>query len=74
MGTNATALGLKPTFLDELRRFLDNFIESGRTTYLGGVYLVHGDDELAHTEGERQEGVLTGLTILGNTGFEFTTG
>ena len=30
-------------------------------------------DELAHTEGERQEGVLTGLAILGDTSLELTS-
>lgn len=42
-------------------------------TYLGGVHLVDGDDELTHTEGEGKESVLASLTILGDTGFEFTS-
>ena len=40
--------------------------------YLSGVHLVDGNDELTHTESERQEGVLTGLTILRDTGLKFT--
>jgi len=42
-------------------------------TYLGGVHLVDGDDELPDTEGESEESVLSGLTILGNTSLEFTS-
>jgi len=41
--------------------------------YLGGIHLIDRNDELAHSKGERQKGVLTGLTVLGNTGFKFTS-
>jgi hypothetical protein len=41
--------------------------------YLGGIHLVDGNDELTHSKGERQKGVLTGLAVLGNTGFELTS-
>ena len=44
-----------------------------RGTYLGGVHLVDGDDELPDTEGEGEQSVLSGLTILGDTSFEFTS-
>lgn len=44
-----------------------------RKAYLGGVHLVDGNDELSHTEGEGEEGVLASLSILGDTGFEFTS-
>ena len=44
-----------------------------RYACLGRVHLVDGDDELTDTEGEGKEGVFTGLTILGDTGFEFTS-
>ena len=40
---------------------------------LGGVHLVDTNDELLHTEGVSQQSVLTGLTILGDTGFELTS-
>ena len=39
---------------------------------LGGVHLVDGDDELTHTEGEGEEGVLAGLAVLGDTSLELT--
>ena len=42
-------------------------------TYLGGVHIVDGDDELPDTEGESEQCVLPGLTVLGNAGLEFTS-
>lgn len=42
-------------------------------TNLGSVHLVDGDDELPDTEGEGKQSVLSGLSILGDTGFEFTS-
>jgi hypothetical protein len=41
--------------------------------YLCGVHLVDGNDELTDTKGEGKESVLSGLAILGDTGFEFTS-
>ena len=43
-----------------------------RVWWLSGVHLVDTNDQLLDTQGEGQESVLTGLTILGDTGFEFT--
>ena len=40
--------------------------------WFSGVHLVDTNDELFDTKGEGQESVFTGLSILGNTGFEFT--
>jgi len=39
-----------------------------------GVHLVAGNNHLLDTEGEGEEGVFTGLTFLGVTGFETTGG
>jgi len=41
--------------------------------YLGGIHLVDSDDELTDTESEGQESVLASLTVLGDTGLEFTS-
>mmetsp|Transcript_6941 Transcript_6941/g.10375 ORF Transcript_6941/g.10375 Transcript_6941/m.10375 type:complete len:269 (-) Transcript_6941:40-846(-) len=38
------------------------------------VHLVTGDNHLLHTEGEGQQGVLTGLSILGDTSLESSLG
>lgn len=37
---------------------------------LGRVHLVDADDQLLDAEGECQQGVLTGLTVLRDTGLE----
>ena len=50
-----------------------NRTERCHDTYLGGVHLVDSDDELTHTEGEGEEGVLAGLAILGDTSLELTS-
>jgi len=36
--------------------------------------LVQAHDHLLDTEGERQKGVFSGLTVFGDSGFEFTSG
>jgi len=41
--------------------------------YLGGVHLVDSNNKLLDTEGEGKQSVLSGLTILGDTGLEFTS-
>ena len=43
-----------------------------RVWWFSGVHLVNTDDQLLDTKGEGQEGVFTGLTVLGDTSFEFT--
>ena len=59
--------------LDETLNFLDDFIEtSSGVGWLGGVHLVDADNQLLDTQGVGQEGVLTGLTVLGDTGLELT--
>jgi len=58
--------------LDKVGGFLDDFVKTILGP-LGGVHLVDGNDELTDTQGEGKESVFTGLTILGDTGFEFTS-
>ena len=58
--------------LDEVGNFLHDLVEAVLGP-LGGVHLVDGDDELLDTEGVGKQGVLTGLAILGDTGFELTS-
>jgi hypothetical protein len=70
-GDEWDSLGVVSDLLDEGGGFLDDFV----ITVLGevdSVHLVEGNDELLDTESEGQEGVFTSLTILGDTGFEFT--
>merc|ERR1711976_596623 len=43
-----------------------------RVLWLGVVHLVDADDELLDTKGEGEKSVLSGLTVLGDTGLELT--
>merc|ERR1712136_537931 len=53
--------------------FLLDFVETLFTVFwLGGVHLVDGDNHLLDTKGESEKGVFTSLSVLGDTGFEFT--
>jgi hypothetical protein len=45
--------------------------EHGKT-YLGGVHLVDGNDELPDTEGIGEERMLTSLALLGDTSLKLT--
>jgi hypothetical protein len=47
-------------------------LKRNENTYLAGVHLVDGNDQLSYTEGERQQGVLSGLTVLGDTSLELS--
>ncbi len=40
--------------------------------WFSGVHLVDTNDELLDTKGESQESMFTGLSIFGDTSFEFT--
>lgn len=54
--------------LDVGRDFLLDFLETGFAVWwLGRVHLVDTDDQLLDTEGEGEQGVLTGLSVLGDT-------
>merc|ERR1719431_1044063 len=60
--------------LDEARDFLLDFLEpSLAVRRLSGVHLVNGHDELLDTKGVGQQGVFSGLTILGDTSLELTS-
>jgi len=60
-------------FLDVVGDFLDDFFVSVLGVFwLGVVHLVDSDDELFDTEGEGQQSVFSGLSVLGNTSFELT--
>jgi len=71
-GHEGNVLGVVADLLDEVGGLLDDLLETGLGP-LGGVHLVDGDDELLHTQGVGEKSVLTGLTILGDTGLELTS-
>jgi len=70
-GDEGNRLGVVTDLLDETGSLLDDFLVSV-TGPLAGVHLVDGDDELPDSQSESQKGVLSGLTILGDTSLEFT--
>ena len=53
---------------DQIRGGTDNL----PVWWFSGVHLVDTNDELFDTKSEGQESVFSGLTILGDTSFEFT--
>lgn len=65
-------LRVETDLLDEGRGLLDDLAVT-LLGPLGGVHLVDGDDELLDTEGVGEQGVLTGLAILGDTSLELTS-
>jgi hypothetical protein len=71
-GNKGNVLGVVADLLDEGGGLLDDFLVT-RLGPLGRVHLVDGDDELLHTQRVGEKSVLTGLTILGDTGLELTS-
>ncbi|EDZ68717.1 hypothetical protein AWRI1631_163370 [Saccharomyces cerevisiae AWRI1631] len=65
------SLWVVTNLLDKVGGFLDNFLESGFVPF-DGVHLVDSNNQLSNTQGESQQSVFSGLTILRDTGFEFT--
>jgi len=71
-GNEGNVLGVESDLLDETGSLLDDFLVTSLGV-LGGIHLVDGDDELTNTEGEGEESVFTGLSILGDTSLELTS-
>merc|ERR1711962_163857 len=60
--------------LDVTLDFLSDLQESGLVVRVGsgGVHFVDTNDELLHAQGVGEKSMLTGLAVLGDTGFKFT--
>merc|ERR1719317_1709286 len=59
--------------LDEARDFLLDFLKPSLAVWgLGGVHLVDSNDELLDSQSVSQQGVFSGLTILGDASLELT--
>jgi hypothetical protein len=71
-GHEGNVLGVEADLLDETGGLLDDLLVTGLGP-LGGVHLVDGNDELLDTKGVGEKSVLTGLTVLGDTGLELTS-
>jgi len=70
-GDEGNRFGVVSDLLDETGSLLDDFVESVLGP-LAGVHLVASNDELPDTEGEGEQSVLSGLTILGDTSLELS--
>merc|ERR1719285_1021358 len=73
-GAEDNLLGIVTNLLDVTLDFLADFQEAGLAvgSRSGAVHLVDTNNELLDTQGVGEEGVLTGLAILGDTSFKFT--
>merc|ERR1719341_3048377 len=72
-GDEGDSHGVVADLLDEARDFLLDFLEPSLAVWgLGGVHLVDSDDELLHSQGVSQQGVFSGLTVLGDASFKLT--
>jgi hypothetical protein len=72
-GDESDGIWVVADLLDEAADFLGDFLEASLGEGgLSAVHLVDGDDELLDTQGEGQQGMLTGLAILGDTSLELT--
>ena len=72
-GDERNSDGVVTDLLDVRADFLLDFLVTGLAVRgLGGVHLVDADNQLLHTQSVSQEGVLAGLTVLGDTGLELT--
>merc|ERR1712147_283480 len=70
-GDEGDGLGVVADLLDVVGDLAGDFLETLlRVWWLGGVHLIDTNDQLLDTEGEGQQGVLTSLAILGDTGLE----
>ena len=70
-GDKGNRFGVVTDLLDEVGSLLDDFVESVLGP-LASVHLVASNNELPDTEGEGEESVLSGLTVLGNTSLELS--
>jgi len=72
-GDEGDLLGIPADLLEEGGGLLLDLIIAALVV-LDGILLVAADDHLLHTKSEGQKSVLTGLTVLGDTSLELTSG
>jgi len=72
-GDEGNGNGVVTDLLDVAGNFLLDFLVAVLAVWgFGGVHFVDTNDELLDTQGVGEKGVLTGLSVLRDTGFEFT--
>merc|ERR1719348_930015 len=73
-GDEGNSGGVVANLLDESRNFLLDFLEPSLAVGgLGRVHLVDGNDQLLHSQGVGEQGVLSGLPVLGDTGLKLSS-
>ena len=73
-GDEGDSCGVVADLLDEARDFLLDLLKPSLAVgMLGGVHLVDSNDELLDSQGVSQQGVLSGLTILGDASLELAS-
>lgn len=66
-GYEGDGVGIVANLLNVGAHFLHNFIISLlAVVWLGGVHLIDAHDQLLHSQSVGQEGVLAGLSVLGD--------
>merc|ERR1712012_1497452 len=66
--------GVVSDLLDKVGHLLLNLLKPGLAVgRLGGVHLVTGNNELLDTKGVGEEGVFSGLSVLGDTGLKLSS-
>ncbi len=71
-GDDGNVIGVITDLLDVATHFTLDFIETGLVVF-DVIHLVDTNDELLHTKCVGEKSMLTGLAILGDTSFEFTS-
>lgn len=72
-GDEGDGISLVTDLLEVINKFLLDFVVSFFREVNGLlVHLVKADDHLLNTEGESEQSVLSGLSVLGDTSFEFS--
>ena len=73
-GDKGDSSGVVADLLDEARDLLLNLLKPSLAVWrIGVVHLVDSDDELLDSQGVSQQGVLSGLTILGDASLELAS-
>merc|ERR550525_1853966 len=73
-GDEGNSGGVVANLLDEAGDLLADLLEPGLAVgRLSGIHLVGGHDELLHPERVGEQGVLPGLAVLGDAGFELSS-
>lgn len=73
-GDKSYGSGVVTDLLDVVTDFFLDFLKTALAVWgLSGVHLVHSNNKLFDTQGEGKQSMLSGLAVLGDTGFKLTS-